>query len=111
MSEEQVEKLNKKDGIKVLVNGDMLHYWQDPSLYAKYNNCTRFISEIIRRYNHVLTDSRWEGTIVKPNESEEHKREFITWLRGELAHPELNSCFKNTKNQKILELKTIFRGL
>ena len=100
MSEERVEKLNKKDGIKILVNGDMLNYWQDPSLYAKYENCTQFISEIIRRYNHVCTDSRSVGTIVKHSELEEHKREFITWLRGELAHSELNSCFKKHEEPK-----------
>ena len=107
MAERRVKKLNEKEGSIVLVNGDVLDYWQDRSLNAKYKNCTEFISEIIRRYNHICTDSKWTGTIVKPNEAVEHKREFIKWLKGELVHPELNSCYENTTNKKIAELKAV----
>lgn len=105
MVEKQGQKINEENRPHVLVNGKDRNYWEDISIYTKYNNCSEFIYQIKQMYGHIETNSRWQGDIVNPSKAKSEENGFINWLRGELSHPELRKCFDKTNDKGILDLK------
>jgi hypothetical protein len=55
-------KCLEENSCKILYNGQMQYVpWEDLDLLKRYKNCTEFINEISRGFNHLKTDIKWDN--------------------------------------------------
>lgn len=93
-------------GKKIIIGGEAKEqYWEDAQLHRRYENGTAFITEIVRRFEHIRTDSRSVGVFVSKEKRDQDEAEFKNWFRNELRHKELHACYENSTNEVIQDVK------